>query len=169
MSTAPHTPSPDRPTGSGDGSASDDALVVCTDEPAPKVRTGGCECGETRYEVTGDPDDPHLCSCRHETHISGGPAVLWVGFRRDSLRWVGRGGEPTWYPSWPTLHRGFCPRCGSQLVSVADGSDMIMVTGFSLDDRSGTDPVGHSFREEAVPWMTVMLAPDPHTPQPAST
>lgn len=61
MSTAPNTPSPDRPTGLGDGSASDDALVVGTDEPAPKVRTGGCECGETRYEVTGDPDDPHAC------------------------------------------------------------------------------------------------------------
>ncbi|MGW1158867.1 GFA family protein [Streptomyces sp. NPDC002519] len=110
-----------------------------------------------------------MCSCRHETRISGGPAVLWVGFRRDRLRWVGPGGEPTWYASWPTLRRGFCPRCGSQLVSVADDSGMIMVTAFSLDDRSGTDPVGHSFREEAVPWMTIALAPDPRAAQPAST
>lgn len=44
-----------------------------------------------------------------------------------------------------------------------------MVTAFSLDDRSGTDPVGHSFREEAVPWMTITLAPDPRAPQPASS
>lgn len=147
----------------------DEVLAVCAAPPTPKVRTGGCECGATRYEVTGDPDDPHLCSCRHETRISGGPAVLWVGFRRDSLRWIRPGGEPTWYPSWPTLHRGFCPRCGSQLISVADDSDMIMVTGFSLDDSTGIDPVGHSFRHEAVPWMTVTLAPDPGAPQPAST
>ncbi|MFC7913975.1 GFA family protein [Streptomyces sp. NPDC015232] len=172
MSTAPHPPGPNHPTGpadSGDRSDSDAASAASATEPTSKVRTGRCECGHTRYEVTGDPDDPHLCSCRHETRISGGPAVLWVGFRRDSLKWVGPGGEPTWYPSWPTLHRGFCPRCGSQLVSVADGSDMVMVTGFSLDDRSGTDPVGHSHSKEAVPWMAIALAPDPRAPQPDTT
>ncbi|MFF8592889.1 hypothetical protein ACF061_15875 [Streptomyces sp. NPDC015220] len=46
---------------------------------------------------------------------------------------------------------------------------MIMVTGFSLDDRSGTDPVGHSLREEAVPWLIIDLAPDPHAAQPTAT
>ncbi|MFF0429041.1 NUDIX domain-containing protein [Streptomyces sp. NPDC004520] len=102
-----------------------------------------------------------MCSCRHETRISGGPAVLWVGFRKDGLTWTGPGGEPRWYATWPTLRRGFCPRCGTHLVSVADDSDMVMVTGFSLDDRSGTDPVGHSYRQEAVPWMTVALADGP--------
>ncbi|WP_079168199.1 GFA family protein [Streptomyces colonosanans] len=167
MSPAPPD-HPAIPTDASDLPDSDAALVVGTAEPKPKVRTGRCLCGDTVYEVDGAPDDPHLCSCRHETRVSGGPAVLWVGFRKDRLRWVGPGGEPTWYSSWPTLHRGFCPRCGSQLVSVADGSDMIMVTGFSLDDRSGTDPVGHSYREEAVPWMTIALAPDPFRPQPAS-
>ncbi|MET7487642.1 GFA family protein [Streptomyces sp. NPDC005538] len=134
----------------------------------PERRTGHCQCGDIAYEVLGTPDDPHLCSCRHETRISGGPAVLWVGFRRDGLAWTGPGGEPTWYATWPTLRRGFCPRCGTHLVSVADDSDMIMVTGFSLDDRSGTDPVGHSFREEAAPWMTIILADDPLAPRPAS-
>ncbi|MEU5668668.1 hypothetical protein [Streptomyces longwoodensis] len=43
-----------------------------------------------------------------------------------------------------------------------------MVTAFSLDDRSGTDPVGHSYRREAVPWMTIALADDPSAPRPAS-
>jgi hypothetical protein len=36
-----------------------------------------------------------------------------------------------------------------------------MVTTFSLFEQSGLDPVGHSFRASAVPWMTVTLAPDP--------
>ncbi|MFJ7969638.1 GFA family protein [Streptomyces sp. NPDC096324] len=125
------------------------------------VRTGHCQCGRISYQVTGLPDDPHLCSCIHETRISGGPAVLWVGFPLDTLIWTGPGGEPKWYATYPTLHRGFCPDCGTHLVSVADNSDMIMVTGFSLADRSGTDPVGHSFREEAVPWMTIALGSDP--------
>lgn len=130
-------------------------------------RTGRCLCGHIAYQVTGKPYDPHLCSCPHETRISGGPAVLWVGFPKDALQWTGPGGEPTWYASWPTLRRGFCPRCGSHLISVADDSDMIMITGFSLDDRSGIAPVGHSFRAEAVPWMAITLAPDPLTQQAA--
>ena len=171
MSTASHPDSdrPTEPTSSSDCSGSaNQALAAGSAELAPRVRTGGCLCDDTKYEVAGDPDDPHLCSCRYETNLSGGPAVLWVGFRRDTLRWVGSGGEPRWYRSGK-VRRGFCPRCGSQLVSVADDSDMIMVTGFSLDDRSGTDPVGHSFREEAVSWMVIQLAPDPRAAQASAT
>lgn len=36
-----------------------------------------------------------------------------------------------------------------------------MVTGFSLTDQSGIEPVGHSYRGDAVPWMSINLAPDP--------
>ncbi|WP_268894194.1 GFA family protein [Streptomyces sp. 1-11] len=114
--------------------------------------------------MTGAPDDPHLCSCEHCTLLSGSPAMAWAGFRREALTWTGPGGEPAWYSTWPTLHRGFCPRCGTHLVSIAEGSEMIMVTCFSLTERSGLDPVGHSFREAAVPWMAITLAPDPLHP-----
>ncbi|MGW6413141.1 GFA family protein [Streptomyces vinaceus] len=75
-----------------------------------------------------------MCSCVHETRISGGPAVLWVGFPLDSLTWTGPGGEPKWYATYPTLRRGFCPDCGTHLVSVADGSTVVMVTGFNLTE-----------------------------------
>lgn len=34
----------------------------------------------------------------------------------------------------------------------------------SLHDRAGTDPVGFSFRDEAVPWMTIRLASDSSQP-----
>lgn len=124
-------------------------------------RTGCCQCGNVAYEVTGPPHDPHLCSCGHCTRISGSPAMAWVGFRRDELTWTGPAGEPAWFSTWPSLHRGFCARCGTHLVSVADDSEMIMVTVFSLAERAGLDPVGHSFRHDAVPWLAVTLAPDP--------
>lgn len=171
MPSLPHTPStPDVPAPVPVAASSPSALApgATAKGSEPGRRTGHCQCGFIAYEALGTPDDPHLCSCRHETRISGGPAVLWVGFRRDGLTWIGPGGEPTWYATWPTLRRGFCPRCGTHLVSVADDSDVIMVTGFSLDDFSGTDPVGHSFREEAAPWMTIILADDPLALRPAS-
>ncbi|MBT1188782.1 hypothetical protein HET69_33570 [Streptomyces sp. CJ_13] len=138
----------------------DTRLVATPNAPAP-VRTGHCQCGRISYQVAGIPDDPHLCSCVHETRISGGPAVLWVGFPLDSLIWTGTGGEPKWYATYPTLRRGFCPDCGTHMVSVADGSRTVMVTGFSLTDQSGIEPLGHSYRENAAPWMHITLAPGP--------
>ncbi|WP_078953919.1 GFA family protein [Streptomyces globisporus] len=134
------------------------------DAPTGAIRTGHCLCGHLAYRVAGDPFDPHLCSCPHETRISGGPAVLWVGFPTESLSWTGPGGEPKWYSTYPTLRRGFCSHCGTHLVSVAEGSDMIMVTGFSLTDQRGIEPLGHSYRESSVSWMNIALAPDPAGP-----
>lgn len=90
--------------------------------------------------------------------------MLWVGFPRSTLTWTNSGGLPAWYPTWPTLHRGFCPRCGTALVSVAEGSPVIMVTAFSLIDQDGTEPVGHSYHEQAAPWMTITLADQPAQP-----
>ncbi|MFE9424143.1 GFA family protein [Kitasatospora sp. NPDC006697] len=132
----------------------------------PAVRTGQCQCGAIRYQAAGEPDDPHLCSCEPCTRIGGGPAMLWVGFRGETLTWTGPGGEPAWYASWPTLLRAFCPRCGTQLASVAEDSPMVMVTAFSLTDQSGVAPVGHSYRADAAPWMTITLAPEPQPQQP---
>lgn len=135
--------------------------TASTTGPQAPIRTGHCACGHISYQVSGIPDDPHLCSCERETRVSGGPAVLWVGFPKDSLIWTGSGGEPKWWYPYPTLRCGFCPDCGSQLVSIANDSDMAMVTGFSLADQSGIEPLGHSFREHAVPWMHIALAPAP--------
>ncbi|MFI6006079.1 aldehyde-activating protein [Streptomyces sp. NPDC051366] len=80
--------------------------------------------------------------------------MAWVGFRREELTCTGPGGEPTWYAFWPTLHHGFCPRCGTHLASVADNSAMI----FRLLEQNGLEPLAHSFRHVAVPWMTTTLA-----------
>ncbi|MFI6731115.1 hypothetical protein NRF20_45785 [Streptomyces sp. R-74717] len=38
---------------------------------------------------------------------------------------------------------------------------MITVTIFSLTEQSSLEPVEHSFRQVAVPWMTITLATDP--------
>ena len=137
-----------------------------TTEPAS--RTGSCQCRAVTYAVTGPVRDSYLCSCAHCSRISGAPAVWWVAFRRDALTWTGPGGEPTWYATWPTLRRGFCPRCGTNVVSVADDAATVSVTGSTLDDRTGADlaPYGHSFRDQAPAWMNVALAPEPQLQSP---
>ncbi|MGW3387427.1 GFA family protein [Streptomyces cinereoruber] len=159
-SASPAANQPSKPTRRlprlSDASAADIPVPV----PMP-IRMGHCACGRISYQVNGIPDDPHLCSCERDTRVSGGPAVLWVGFPKDSLTWTNSAKEPKWWNPYPDLRCGFCPDCGTHLVSVADGSAVVMVTGFSLTDQSGIEPLGHSHRENAAPWMHINLAPSP--------
>jgi len=83
--------------------------------------------------------------------------MLWVGFQ--TLTWTGA--EPTWHATFPTLRRAFCSSCGTHLASIAAESPTPAVTAFSLDDQTGLEPVGNSFRDQAPQWITITLAPDP--------
>ncbi|WP_455772249.1 GFA family protein [Streptomyces lydicus] len=70
--TTPASPQPAKPG----RPASDDVADPPTAPPAGQVeaiRTGHCQCGNVAYQVVGDPIDPHLCACPHDTRISGGP------------------------------------------------------------------------------------------------
>ena len=125
----------------------------------PGVRAGRCQCEAVSYTVTGPLRDSYLCSCRHCTRVSGAPAMWWVAFDREALTWSG---NLTWYATWPTLRRAFCSTCGTHLASVADGAPTISLTGSSLDEGTGVDlePYGHSFRDQAPAWMSIVLAPE---------
>ncbi|MFJ6479129.1 MULTISPECIES: GFA family protein [unclassified Streptomyces] len=116
-------------------------------------RTGRCQCGEARFEVSGEADYPHLCSCGHCQALSGGPVMSWVSFPLDTLRWTGAGGEPRWHYTWPDSRRGFCPKCGSQLCALDDGADSIAITLSALGNPADLIPVNQSYRESAVPWL----------------
>ncbi len=41
-----------------DGSEAPEQAVTLL---VPEIRTGRCQCGDIAYEVSGLPDDPHLC------------------------------------------------------------------------------------------------------------
>ncbi|MFC9706044.1 hypothetical protein ACFTWD_35740 [Streptomyces sp. NPDC056943] len=52
--------------------------------------------------------------CTHCAKRSGAPFQWWLGFPTTGLRWIGEGGEPTWYDTYPgKTARGFCCECGT--------------------------------------------------------
>ncbi|KUJ43326.1 glutathione-dependent formaldehyde-activating protein [Streptomyces albus subsp. albus] len=124
-----------------------------TTPPDTTVRTGGCQCGKIRFDVTGAPDYPHTCSCGHCQKLSGGPMMSWVSFGFAGLTWTGEGGEPRWHYTWPDSKRGFCPDCGSQLCALDDGATSIAITFSALDDSRDLMPVNQSFSNTAVAWL----------------
>lgn len=80
--------------------------------------TGGCYCGNVRYEAEGDPIMRARCHCRECQYFTGGEgndflAVLVAGFRftKGAAKPFSRGGLPG------ANTREFCPDCGTQLLT----------------------------------------------------
>ncbi len=80
--------------------------------------TGGCYCGNVRYEADGEPIMRARCHCRECQYFTGGEgndfmAVPAAGFRftKGSPRAFSRADMPG------ANTREFCPDCGTQLLT----------------------------------------------------
>lgn len=114
--------------------------------------TGGCFCGDVRYEAGGTPIQRTLCHCTMCRGTSGAPCVAWFSVPRAQFRFVQ--GEPTRFASSPRATRCFCPRCGSQLTFASDGhADEIDVTTCTLDDPEALAPEDHTFVRSRLGWV----------------
>ena len=77
------------------------------------TRSGGCHCGEVRYEVEGEAVYHALCHCEACRASSGAPMVGWFCITEGQLRQTS--GEVTQFQGTPGAERQFCPRCGTGL------------------------------------------------------
>lgn len=78
--------------------------------------TGGCFCGDLRFEAQGPISMRGLCLCASCQKISGGAGNLFVGLMADGFHYTQ--GEPATYqhgPEAPT--REFCGRCGVHIAA----------------------------------------------------
>ena len=114
--------------------------------------SGGCHCGDVRFEVNGRPRLTEYCHCRSCRTTVGAPVMAWAGVGQDQFRIVS--GRPSIYVSSPGVTRGFCARCGTSLVHGADAyPDEIYVAIAALDDAAELAPAIHIWRSEKLPWL----------------
>lgn len=117
--------------------------------------TGGCVCGEVRYECSAAPLMMLKCHCRDCQQITGGPYIPVVAVPYHAFK-ITKG--RLHYFDTPSLagghnHRGFCPKCGSRLTGAEHPElDFIGITASSLDDPSGFQPACEVFVCDAQPW-----------------
>lgn len=81
-------------------------------------QTGGCYCGDIRYEAEGDALMKVACHCRECQYISGGSANMIIGLAEDGFSYVK--GEPAQFTRDDidnAVTREFCPRCGTPILS----------------------------------------------------
>ncbi len=112
--------------------------------------SGGCACGAVRYESTGEPVVMLHCHCADCQRSSGGPFCSFVVVPSEGFRLT---------KGTPRIHalpseaggmnrRGFCPDCGSPLVSNPDSiPHLTAIRTGSLDDPSW-------FRQQLDVWTS---------------
>jgi hypothetical protein len=117
--------------------------------------TGGCLCGQLRYEVRGAPKNMGFCYCAECRKASGSGFIPFMGFPADQLTVTGRtrqhrtqafrGGESV---------RNFCPDCGGLVFGGVLGRSVShTVYAGSLDDPSAFVPQMAIFLRDRPAWV----------------
>lgn len=122
------------------------------DKPQPTA-TGGCLCGEIRFEITGRDIGSSYCHCRMCQRFAGAPVSAGTGFHGDDFRITK--GEPKLYQSSVIAERAFCPTCGSALWMKFFAWEWIFVKTASLDNPEDFAPTTHFGIESQLPWHDV--------------
>jgi hypothetical protein len=129
--------------------------------------TGGCVCGEVRYECNAKPLMMLKCHCRDCQQITGGPYVPAVIVPFKAFKVVRGAIQHYGTPSLRGGHnlRGFCAKCGSRLTGAENPEfGIIGITASSLDDPSWFKPTMDIFVGDVQPWD--LMDPDlPKHPQ----
>src|SRR5260370_33176425 len=98
--------------------------------------TGGCMCAAVRYECSAAPMFMGHCHCRDCQRASGGGYAPAIGVPRSAGKITG---DVKYYESkadsGSIARRGFCPSCGSRLVSMPPfAPELMVVPGSGLGD-----------------------------------
>ncbi len=104
----------------------------------PAVLTGGCECGTIRYRCTTAPLYAASCRCQDCQKITASPAYSVVAIPSGSFCFTTA--SPRYFrkksADGSLISRGFCPECGSQLVSyMPNYPELTLVSARSLDEQ----------------------------------
>ena len=100
------------------------------------LRSGGCQCGNVRYELTGEPVMLSVCHCLECQKQSVSAFGMTWRVRRQDFRLVR--GEPRYWnrptDSGRITECAFCPVCGSRVWhQAAADSDLVGIKAGSLD------------------------------------
>jgi len=122
------------------------------------MRTGGCQCGALRYEVSGDPLDVYCCHCTECRKQSASAHGISVIVRRANFR-LTQGEPKVWSrptDSGNTTDCWFCPDCGSRICHLGSGDpDTLSVKGGSFDDPPDMTGAKHIWTASKMPGIEI--------------
>lgn len=119
------------------------------------IRTGGCLCGDIQIEASGTPVTMGECHCRQCQKNCGGNAAAFVVYPKAAVKLSK--GELRFYKtvadSGNKIARGFCPQCGTPIMSTLDRTDDVVIVKLgALDDPSFFTPRVEFWTSAAHRW-----------------
>ncbi|MEI9993872.1 MAG: GFA family protein [Rhizomicrobium sp.] len=117
--------------------------------------TGGCLCGQLRYEASAPPQYAGYCFCKDCRKASGSGFIAFMGFPASVLRFTGDAVTHTMTQSdGRKSERNFCPQCGGLVYGGVRGeSEQHTVYAGSLDDPSHFRPTMAIFASQRPHWV----------------
>jgi hypothetical protein len=120
--------------------------------------TGGCLCGQLRYEIAADkPIVARICWCRLCQYLGAGTGTANAMFAKAALTRTGEVGVFTSIAdSGAKMFRSFCPKCGTPVFSEAEPRpDFVIVRAGTLDDPEIGKPAGTIWVKSAPSWACI--------------
>ena len=113
--------------------------------------TGGCLCGEIRYESDEPPYLVGHCHCKMCQKGVGNLFGTGAFFKHAHFRYVK--GAPSWFTS-QGAKRGFCPQCGSPIAfqRLTTEDDHCAIWLGTLDHPEAWKPTVEWHTESKIPW-----------------
>ena len=119
---------------------------------------GGCQCGDVRYECSGQRDQLYVCHCKECRKQSASAFGISVIVKHADLR-VTKGEPRSWTrdtDSGRRLQCFFCPRCGSRLWHVNDPpEEWASIKGGSLDTPVDISGAVHIWTSRGQPGVLI--------------
>ena len=136
----------------------------CHEKSTPELemrnRTGGCNCGEVRFRVEGEPIRVGVCHCQICPKDTGSSFNFFAVWTSNSVACVGN--TKSWIHR--TDHRHFCATCGSSLYSIVNGTNEVEIRVGAFDDApSGLLPNYELWLSRRERWLRPIEGAEQHT------
>lgn len=116
--------------------------------------TGGCFCGQVRYEFEGDEKIPCAdCHCTLCRRTSGAPYVSWLVVPEADFQYTGA--APKTIQSSANGTRFFCENCGTHVACMlSTHPEVVDLTLGSLDNPEAFTPIHTVFEDTRLSFVT---------------
>ncbi len=117
--------------------------------------TGGCLCGEVRYELDGKVSPIWLCHCSKCRRATGSAFHASTVCQPDDFSWLSGADRLTVYEDTPGYRRCFCGRCGSPVPIYLEQFGLMFIPAGGLEGDPGRTVNHHIFVASKAPWYEI--------------
>ncbi|MEO0998165.1 MAG: GFA family protein [Pseudomonadota bacterium] len=116
--------------------------------------SGGCLCGDIRFELDGTPVRFMHCHCGRCRKASGTGHASNLFVKTDGVSWSGNlaGKREYQVPEAERYGRAFCERCGGPLPREVTKIGLAVIPAGVLDTDTGMAPEARIFWDSRADW-----------------